>query len=1007
MSLPKDTITINLAKTVGDKNDDKITPPDQMAVVRDARFQKDYALEKRNGLTGQGTAFQGDPGFINPVAFGSNGPKSKNFAHENQLIMVNNGNLFSQYSSQDSWIFRGTCLPIGISASSIDAVSGTSTLSALNFIDCASVNGMTVGISNRGATTTVYVVEESTGLIVNRTTLTASSGTEVALRVLPYANSIWVATQNTYSGTGSIFARQVNLSTGSLGTAVTVATGITPTIISSAVTSSASTIGEAAFILFSDGATNTIKVRAVTSSGSVPNVGTVTTTLPTSGAVATIMVDPATNPNKIYVAGSGNDGTVSKASFEAYTLSSTYAQNFATPFGTFAASATSTLSFGITMGLSPINSSDVYVMYDSSTRGETYSGSSDNDIIGMATFSGAGALSNSVVYARGLTVAGQCIVDTSRKTILLPVAYNSTFQNTLMLADCLEGKADKSTYIVGKILYGTAGRLYNFYAPNNTNNTTSRQCRPLTSTSHTYRLGNGPYFVDFNLIPDNAAQSQYYAKTSHVSGGIMWTYDGYNVSEHGFLIAPEHFTASTAVGGSLSAGSYQYTFVYRWRDRNGQDYRSAPAVPKTISATATAGIVVTASCPPITNRTPSEVLVEFYQTIANGTTFYLFATGTMSGTSVTVTGTNSTLPDSTISSGRQLYTTGGILENSTNIGACSSIWFFKERLCCNFGDDPQGVLYSKANVVGEPVNFSEFLNFRIDADEDAVAAGIQMDDKMIVSKKDKLYVIAGDGANDTGQGSTLQPPMLVAADVGCEVPNSMVLYSNGIIFSSAKGIYNLSRGLSTSYVGDRVEDYNSFRVGGGVLMDNQNEIRFCLQDGSTGLVYNYYFDRWDFFSNYQADSVCIWRDIMVLARASGLALVESSSNYYDVISGTQSYNVYVETPWLKLKGIQDFQRVYSIMFLGELFTPNTLQIELSYNYIDTVVDTFRFDSSLITNDPPYQFEAFPTLQKCQSVKIAITVIPSTGSQRGINLNEIGAVVGLKRGLNKIPAVKRA
>lgn len=1000
MALNKDTITINLAKTVGDKNDDKITPADQMAVVRDARFQKDYALEKRNGLTAQGTTFLGDPGFVNPVAMGSGGPKTKSFEHENQLVMVNNGNLFSQYTAQDKWIFRGTCLPIGINTSTVDSGQGTSATAAINFIDSASVNGITVAISqvNSGGTvsTPIYVIEESTGLIISKNTITATAGTEAAIRVLPFASSVWIATQDATR----VFARQINLATGSIGTAVTVVSGTAPTIISSAVTSTSSTVGEAAFILYRDGVD--IKVNAIKSNGSVPTVGTVTTGLAANLGNATIMCSPSVNPNKFYVASAGQ-GT---GTLEAYTLSSTYSQNFTTAFGT---SSTATYTFGVTVGLSPINSSDIYVYYDNTTRSDAVSGSSDSDFVNMLTFSSAGSLSSFSTYGRGFNLAGECLVDTSRKTILLPVLYLSSFQKTLMLADTLEGKV-QSTYIVGKCLYRTASGLYNFYALNNSNNSTSRQCRPLTSgtATSTYRMVNGQYLVDFELVPENAAQSQYYAKTNHLTGGILWAYDGYNVSEHGFLIAPENFTAGSATsgGGTSSAGSYLVTFVYRWRDRNGQDYRSAPAVSQSVTTGggAGAGFSYTLSVPPITNRDPSTVLVEVYSTIANGATFFLQATGTMSSASTTITGTVG--GGAIASTTRQLYTTGGILENASNIGACSSVWFFKERLCANAGDDPQAVAYSKTNVTGEPINFAEELQFRVDADEKEVSAGIQMDDKMIVAKKDKLYVISGNGANDTGQGDTFQPPMLIAADVGCEVPNSMVLYSNGVIFDSTKGIYNLSRGLSVSYIGDRVEDYNSFRVAEGVLMEDQNEIRFALQNGTTGLVYNYFFDRWDLFSNYQADSACIWQNSLVLARASGKVLVENS-NYYDVDSGTASYNVYVETPWLKLKGIQDFQRVYSLMFLGEYFTPNTFKVELSYNYVPTVVDTFNFDSQLAVNDPPYQFQAFPTLQKCQSIKIAITIIPSTGSQRGINLNEIGAVVGLKQGLNKIPAVKRA
>src|SRR5690349_13498105 len=107
MGLPKDTISINLAKGVNTKTDDKIAGPDQMSIVTDGRFTQDKRVVKRNGLTAQGTSFQGDPGFINPVAIAASGLKTKAFAHENQLCQVNNGNLFSQYEGQNKWVFKG------------------------------------------------------------------------------------------------------------------------------------------------------------------------------------------------------------------------------------------------------------------------------------------------------------------------------------------------------------------------------------------------------------------------------------------------------------------------------------------------------------------------------------------------------------------------------------------------------------------------------------------------------------------------------------------------------------------------------------------------------------------------------------------------------------------------------------------------------------------------------------------------------------------------------------
>lgn len=1118
MAIQKDTISINLAKGVNTKTDDKISNPDQASIITDGRFDKDFRIVKRNGMTQQGTAFQGDPGFINPVAFGTGTMPSKTFAHENQLCVVNNGNLFSQFEGQNKWIFKGTYVPVQITSKKIDA--------NITLTDVVTVAGVTVAIGGQ----TIYAIEEATGNVIKKTAL---SGSETTMRAVAFSNAAWILT----SGTGNLVGRQVSLSTGSVGSPVTLyagfnGTGGTTGTVWVTVTSSSSTIGEAAFVL------------AGTTFFPFSPAGSVISSLGSgtfSGALLpiNIYIEPSVNPNKLYLANSVN---VSAYTFGTSSYSLVYSTAY-TPAASGTVSANGYGSNNITMALSPIDNSTLYVFVDNYaiTNVTDISGSaissynttfSDDDYISMMTVNSAGTMTANSIYGYGYLIGGQCIRDTIRKTIYLPATYQSPTQASTLLMDMLEGQSGTSTYVIGKCLYGLAGTPTIGFLP---------QTQQTGTANSVYRTTNNGYFVDFNFAPTYAASSQYFAKTTHLTGGFLWAYDGVTLAEHNFLIGSENlflgiqslpvsgtvviqgdagnrettkftfgagmsfqgsasnpnftFTdvknsgsrttytvnytvdgvgpspsgtqpinvalfstdtpddvayrtslaiiASSAVvsayqyihpgqlqfrnsnvgtaadfavsgtpaGGNLSTGAYGYTFCYKWKDRNGQIYRSLPAVPQTANATTSNAGNVIVWAPKITNKTGT-VSVEIYRTQANGSLYQLLTTQTMSGTISRIAYFDG-LPDGSISSNAELYDTGGILDNF-NIGACSAVSYFKERLMVNYSDDPLAVYYSKSNVVGEPVNFANELNFRVDADQNGVAAIAPMDDKAVIFKRPYIYVMSGDGANDLGEGSSLSAPLLIAGDVGTQNPNSVVLYPNGLMFKSDKGIYELTRGLGVQYVGAPVESNNSGTVAGAVLMPNITEIRFPLQNTFQTLVYNYFFKRWDYFSTIgsgtasaQVNSCCIWQNTIAYVTNSGIVSTENS-NYYDTIvsGGTASYSMYYESAWLRLKGVQDFQRIMQLLFLGEWLTPHTVAVSLYYNFDQTNADSFTFNATAQPTGA-YQFRVFPRLQKCESIKIVITETPGTGSQASLILNQLDAVVGLKRGSFKVPAVKTA
>lgn len=1128
MALQKDVVSIILSKGVNSKSDSKIAQPDQSNVINDGRFDKDFRVVKRNGLVQQGTAVQGDPGFINPVTMGTLF-HSKVFAHEDQLCQVNNGNLFSQFDQQNKWVFKGTCLPIDVNSKRVDA--------NVNFRDAATVNGITVACGSQ----TICVIEETTGNILTKTVL---SGSETTLKVGAFSTAAYVFTYTaTAVTTATLFARPINLTNGSVGAAVTVTNdftftnsflGTAATYFATTKTSTASTIGEAIFIAYA-GTVSNILVIPFAPSGTVPSLGLGTMTSLSVGVPFNVYIEPVSNPNRLYASviaqstAAGNyvakiaSATFSSSAYSMlYSTSATVASMAYTNFNTGAFSG-SFSSNNLTMALSPVNNSDLYIFIDelglpsSGTISVTYS---DDAAVAMLTVSSGGTVTSNSIYGRGYLVGANAIRDTVRKTIYLPVVYSSPLQSALYLVDIFEGNSGTLSYFIGKNLYQAAA------APSAGFLCSSDQ----VGTSSVYRITNNGYFVDYNFTPTYAQNSQYFAKTTHLTGGLLWAYDGETLSEHNFLAYPERLSISTynsgqAVGvsiiqqgdasnreitdvsfasggafssstastpgfqittisggvrttrsvylvsggtsgasgtnvfvgllstdtaqdvaykvqsvgvpnlsgslsssatvrfttsengtvadastfgtassGTLGAGAWSYVACYKYTDRNGQVYRSATSVPQSAGVslgTSASSIVV--FCPPITNKPAGTVLVELYRNaVANGSTYQLLQSSSI-GMSGSISRLNFQDTGSSNASNAFIYINGGVLDNS-NIGACSAVSYFKERLVVNTTDNLVQTFYSKSLTVGEPVNFAQELFFQVDADQSSIRGYAPMDDKLIVFKRPYIYVMSGDGANDLGQNSTLTPPMLIASDVGTNNPNSIILYPNGLLFKSDKGIYQLSRGLGVSYLGAPVEDYNSYTVSGAVLMRDFTEIRFTLSDTTTALVYNYFFNRWDYFTNYKADSVCLWQGTLATVQGAGIVSIEGSNFYdLDLSGGTSSYSLFIEFPWLRLKDIQSFQRIYELMVLGEYLSPHTMTMRIQYDYDTTQTGTYTFNATQVIGSTldPYQFVVRLNRQKCDAIKFSLTENPGTGSQQSVILNDLSAVVGLKRGLNKL------
>jgi hypothetical protein len=520
------------------------------------------------------------------------------------------------------------------------------------------------------------------------------------------------------------------------------------------------------------------------------------------------------------------------------------------------------------------------------------------------------------------------------------------------------------------------------------------------------------------LSTDTTMEVTYKAQVA-MQAAVSGTYNfaspnsfSYELTGNGAVTAPSLNGNYTTTGG-LGAGSYQFSVVWLWTDRNGNEYRSAPMVAQTATAAASDRAAMIVYAPAITNKTVSEVHVEVYRTQVNSTELQLVSSTPVMSTSIPRVQLDLSGTDASINANEIIYTNDGTLENF-NIGACTAVSSFKNRLIVSAVDDPTAPYYSRTNLSTEPVNFSAFNQIRIDQDGQPVTAHAQMDDKLVLFKASCPFVTAGDGSNDLGQGESFTLPMRIPGDFGTSNPNSLALCTAGLIFQTpTKGIHVLTRGLSVEYIGAQVDDYKSNVVSGAVMAQNYEHIIFSLSDSTTSLIYNYRFNRWDFFTNQQGDSACLWQGAYARAKNNGKVYVESAL-YYDVDGSNLAINSYTETVWLKLKSMQTFARIYSAMLLGEYISPHTLTIQVGFDFDPTLAnyETHTFDATTVIGgggtqpgDQTYQVEVQPARQKCNAIKFKITETPGTGTQAGAYWNALDFYVGLKPGLNRVKADK--
>ena len=457
---------------------------------------------------------------------------------------------------------------------------------------------------------------------------------------------------------------------------------------------------------------------------------------------------------------------------------------------------------------------------------------------------------------------------------------------------------------------------------------------------------------------------------TYIGSGLTSIYDGANVVEANFVMRPNVRSATPTGAGSitLTGTGWTYVAIFESVDARGNVHRSAPSDPvssSTGASKASVEVVITPLC--LTNRQTSlddystPVNIVIYRTADNGTTYYRCATiqnRVSVGTTITY---SDTVADATLTDNEQLYSQPG-LYGTSQPHACPPglrhLIYHQDRII-GVGDDGYTLWPSAPFVYGEGIWWGDVFQLPI-PDGGAITALASSDGRLYAFKRDRIFVIDGDGPSDNGTGGQFSAPQRLPTELGCISHRSVVVSPVGIFFQSPRGIELLS-GQQVQWVGEAVQDSLADYpvVTSAVCRQTESRVYFtCTNDaGDEGvtLVFDYAVNAWTIDTVYDSDTL--------VASAPATHAVEVDGSYYRASASTgriwsettthldnaQWITVTIETGWIKPGGVHGAAEIPTAIFAGVSESPCCVSIEWAYDYRDTYEAAQEWDEAQLAD----------------------------------------------------------
>lgn len=346
--------------------------------------------------------------------------------------------------------------------------------------------------------------------------------------------------------------------------------------------------------------------------------------------------------------------------------------------------------------------------------------------------------------------------------------------------------------------------------------------------------------------------------------------------------------------------------------------------------------------------------------------------------------------------------------------ATLSITSSQSRVWAISAESRFAVQVSKPLAVGYSVEFATELAIDIPAEGGECVGLASVDDKIVVFKRDRIFVVYGEPGDAAGENSTLQLPRLVSTDVGCICEASIVEGPFGVAFQSARGLVVLGRDLGLTNIGERVRDVTDGKLLAGTLVTSASEVRWIvgsrtvvsgtpdavypwIQDGIR-LVWSYIVDQWSVWDDGAQSEIVVDPDVWTLD--GGSVAIESDD------WTTAAYGTKIVSPWIRVAGVEGFQRVWRVVALLYYYTGN-VRFSVAYDYDDATVESRDFLESVCTAQRAangrLELSIKPSRQKCAAIRVTVEEIFSSQSPpyptvgQGLSVVSLDMEIGVKSG----------
>ena len=547
--------------------------------------------------------------------------------------------------------------------------------------------------------------------------------------------------------------------------------------------------------------------------------------------------------------------------------------------------------------------------------------------------------------------------------------------------------------------------------------------------------------VTFDWAPKlSSAES---GKTAYLSGSMLWAFDGTELAEANMLMYPDmldsDLTPSNGTGGLNSeglTGTYSYRVYYVRTRTNGEKIRSA-AITITVELDATddtVSISIPSNAHTLYGYEYDDVYtenhtVEVYRGVFNDESgLYYRCSGddpsVVSGSnrfiyndvaSSTLTTFVDELSDADLISHEIDYLSQGELENITPPGP-AFVQTIGSRMFLAGGAIPEHqVWYSKLQFPGEACHFTDLCTVDLPPFVGPVTALSYINETAVVFKAEGIFGLQGDGVDNTGTSGGFNPQR-VTADLGCT--GTSVVSPAGVMFTSAKGIYQLDQSFNVTYVGAAVERFNGQTFVGGLVIPGTSQCLFLTSSGSSVML-DYVFGEWASWT-LEGTSIVRYGTSYAMLRNNGSVLVRNPDVYLD---GGSRYSFLLRTGAFRAStdgSLQGQARLRRFQILGEYVSTHRLRVRMYYDRDESPSETIVWDpSTVITSetwgsddtwgDSPYwggdrdgrtyQFEHRPRRQKFATIRFEISALSNTNGA-AFELTELVLDLGVKPGLQK-------